>query len=280
MRTIRNFLGEPLLQFLVLGGLLFAIHAAVTPEEPGGDKLTIHVTPERIAQLDKRFQQVWRRAPSEAEAKGLLQNYIREEVLYREALALGLDRNDPVVRNRLRLKLEFLADSGAQLLDPGDEALQAFLDARTEDYLVPARLAFRQLYLGSDPSREQIAAVRSAALKTGSGTPADSLGNPSILPTDIPLATARSVDGQFGKGFFAAVSDLPKGQWTGPVRSAYGEHLIRVERSEPARLPELAEIRQRVLRDWRVRRAEELRDEQYRSMRARYRVVIDEEMPQ
>ncbi len=130
----------------------------------------------------------------------MIQDYINEEVLYRTALAMGLDHNDPVIRQRLRYKLEFLADSGVELIDPGDEALQAFMDQHSDLYRVEPRISFRQIYLGERPDAAEIDAIRTAAADVGTDPGFVQLGAPTMLPPRMEFADRREVDRVFGKG--------------------------------------------------------------------------------
>ena len=270
---IKRFLGAPFLHFLVLGALIFMLYAGITGETPDVQEGRIIITNERVAQLQSRFRQVWLRDPAPEETENLVQEFIREEILYREALALGLDRDDQIVRNRLRYKLDFLADSGAQLLDPGDEELQAFVERQAERYRIPPRVAFRQIYLGETPTAEDVDAIRSAIGTLDEGDDFRMLGVASLLPAEVMLADPREVDGIFGKGFTQTVLQQPLDIWGQPFASSFGYHLVRLLVKEPGRLPELEEIRPAVLRDWQAAKAQEVRDLQLERLRERYEIV-------
>ena len=272
MKSPVRLLREPLLHFFAIGGLIFLLFVAVSGPAP--EPLdTIVITPERIEQLVTGFQGVWRRPPTEAERRALIAEFVREEIYYREALALGLDRNDTVVRRRLYQKMEFLTDSGADLLEPGPGELEAFLADHEQTFRREPRLALEQVFLGENPSPERIEAAL-AALRADPATDAAPWSERSLLPARLALSGTDAINGVFGKGFFDQLAQIPPGAWAGPVKSAYGVHLVRIIDSVAGRLPPLEEVRDAVLRDWKTARALELREKYYARLRQRYVVRI------
>ncbi len=255
---VRGALGrlvlEPLFHFLLIGIAVFAVYRAIGPSSPRPDQAVIEVTPAVVERIVGQFEAVWRRPPTAAEQAGLIDDYVREEVYYREALALGLDRDDTVIRRRLRQKMEFLGDAGAGALVADDAELRAYLQAHPERF-APAGA-------GDVPTgvsrRTPIPAPALAAL-AGGADPA-SVGRGSLLPPTMEAAVASSVDGTFGDGFFAEVAALVPGAWQGPVASAYGNHLVWLEEAEPAAAPAFEEVRRAVEEDWRRDKAAELRE--------------------
>jgi len=267
-----RLLREPLVHFLAIGALMFAVFAAMNEaSEPPPDVIVI--TPERIDQIAAGFESVWRRKPAEDELDSLIEEDVREEVYYREALALGLDRNDALVRRRLRLKMEFLMDSAANAVDPVAGELEAYFAANQELYQLEPRLAFEQIYLGESPSSEAIARALSV-LQSDPAIDRLTLGQRTLLPPQLGLSPADVVFGVFGKGFFERVAKLPPRVWAGPVASTYGVHLVRILDSLPARAPRLEEVRKDVLRDWKTAKQGEIRDRDYAARRARFTVEI------
>ncbi|MCA8878521.1 MAG: peptidyl-prolyl cis-trans isomerase [Rhodobacteraceae bacterium] len=267
---LSRLLREPLVHFLVLGAALFAIYglvAGAAPERPSG--AVIVVDPAIETQLDRAFEATWRHPPDADEHQALIDQWLREEVLVREAVALGFDRDDPVIRQRLRQKMEFLIAAEAQAATPDDARLDAHLAAHPDRFARPAAVAFEQVFLGDAPSPDEIAGT--LADLDGGADPAMA-GRPTLLPGSLPLSSAPSVDGTFGSGFFRALEDLPLGIWAGPVASGYGLHLVRVTAHRQETLPPLAEIRDEVLRDWRADRAQELTDERVAALLARYTI--------
>ena len=232
-------------------------------------------TPERIEiseeireRLATQFKQTWRRAPTHDELAALVDNYVEEEVLVREAVLLGLDRDDTVIRQRLALKMKFLLEAGGGTLDPSDEELANFLSENEERYKTPARLSFEQLLLvRSAVTHETIL----SALNRGENP--ETYGVPTLLPFDVSDATARAVDSVFGAGFFAQLEAISEDQWAGPVESGYGTHLVRITGYTPARRPSLDDVRESVTRDWISLRTEEIARQRLDALLSRYDVV-------
>lgn len=272
MKRLLRLLREPLFHFTVIGGLIFALYAVVddTGEAPAD---VIVIIPERIDQLAAGFSSVWKRMPTDTELDALIEEDIREEVYYREALALGLDRNDTIVRRRLRQKMEFLMDTGANLLEPSAGELEAYFAANEQAYRLEPRLALEQIYLGNAPDQQTIARSLSA-LRSAPPTDPSALGERTLLPVQLGLSPRNAIDGVFGEGFFELVLDISPGEWTGPVASAYGVHLVRILDNLPARTPPLDEIRDAVLRNWREAKAQEIRELDYAGRRKHFVVEI------
>ncbi|MGB6908253.1 MAG: peptidylprolyl isomerase [Methyloceanibacter sp.] len=272
MKRLLRLLREPLFHFTVIGGLIFALYAVVDDmgEAPAD---VIVIIPERIDQLAAGFSSVWKRMPTDTELDALIEEDIREEVYYREALALGLDRNDTIVRRRLRQKMEFLMDTGANLLEPSAGELEAYFAANEQAYRLEPRLALEQIYLGNAPDQQTIARSLSA-LRSAPPTDPSALGERTLLPAQLGLSPRNAIDGVFGEGFFELVLDISPGEWTGPVASAYGVHLVRILDNLPARTPPLDEIRDAVLRNWREAKAQEIRELDYAGRRKHFVVEI------
>ena len=256
-------LREPLVHFLVLGALVFALFGdASSPEER-----RIVVDAARVERLAGQFAQTFRRLPSEAELDALIREDVRDEVYYREGLRLGLDRDDDVVRRRMRQKMEAFAVSPEDVGAPDEATLRRWLAAHPERFAGEARYGFEQRYLGAGDGR---AARALAALRAG-GVFA---GKPIPLPARFADIGAGEVAGLFGEDFAAALDELPLGVWSGPVASGFGQHLVMVRQRRPAAPPPLAAIRQRVNNDWRAAQARARTEAAYRKMLARYDVTI------
>ena len=272
MKHLLRLLRAPLLHFVAIGGLIFLLFAAIDDTRQAPTDVIV-ITPERIEQLAARFSSVWKRTPTDDELDALINEDVREEVYYRVALALGLDKNDTIVRRRLRQKMEFLTDSGANLLEPAAGELEAYIAANEQAFRRGPRLAFEQIYLGEKPGPETI--TRSLnALKSGPASDPSALGERSLLPAQLGLSPPDAIDGVFGKGFFERLAELTPGVWAGPVASAYGVHLVRIGESLAARAPPLEEIRDNVLRDWKAAKARDLRELHYARLRERFIVEI------
>jgi len=272
VNLLKRLLREPLVHFLAVGALLFVIYAGVSGPAPEPVNAIV-VNPGQVERLAAGFQRVWRRPPTDDELRALVDDFVREEVYYREALALGLDRDDAVIRRRLRQKMEFLTDSGADLIEARPDALEAYLAAHEEDYRVPPRLALEQIYLGEAPPKERVESVLQA-LQTEREEDPWKIGERTLLPARMPLSAPDTIDGVFGKGFFERLQRLPVGQWAGPVESGYGVHVVRITESVPARRPALEDVHDAVLRDWKSAKARELREQLYARLRERYDVTL------
>jgi hypothetical protein len=272
MKQLMRLLREPLFHFIAIGGLIFALYAAVDDaRETPADVIVI--TPERIDQLAAGFNSVWQRMPTDDELDALIDGDIREEVYYREALALGLDKNDTIVRRRMGQKMQFLLDTGAYLQEPAAGELEAYFDANEQTYRSGLRLAFEQIYLGEAPAVDAIS-LSLGALRSDPPSDPATVGERTLLPARLGVSPISAVDGVFGKGFFDLVAELPPGKWAGPVVSAYGVHLVRILDTRPARTPPLEEIRDAVLRDWREAKAREIREQDYAERRKHFVVEI------
>ena len=272
MKRALRLLRELLLHFLAIGSLIFALFAAVddTSEAPAD---VIVITPGRIDQLRAGFSSVWKRMPTDDELDALIDEDVREEVYYREALTLGLDRNDTIVRRRMRQKMEFLLDTGAYLQEPAAGELEAYFAANENFYQRGPRLAFEQIFLGEAPGAETITRALSA-LQSDPATGPSTLGERSLLPAQLGLSPPNAVDGVFGKNFFDLVAELSPGEWAGPLVSAFGVHLVRILDRLPARTPPLEEIRDAVLKNWREAKAQEIREKDYAARRKHFVVEI------
>ena len=271
-RILVRLLREPLLHFFAVGGLIFILYAngGGSGEAPPG---VISISAAQIDQLATQFTSVWKRPPTDDELDALIEGYVREEVYYREALALGLDQNDAVVRQRMRQKIEFLTDIGAQMLDPTTEELRAYLAANEKKYRQGSRRAIEQIFLGQTPTPDDIA----RALQDLNSDPTrntSAFSERSLLPAELGLSLPEAIDSVYGTGFFQQIEKYPVGEWSGPVVSAYGVHLVRVIDNQAAQSPSLAEMRPVVLRDWQADKAKELRKLDYIARKERFTIEI------
>ncbi len=269
---LQRFLREPLLHFIAIGGLFFLIYTAVNDI---GDNPTdtIFITPERIGRIATGFKRVWNRRPTAEELDNLIKEEIRSEVYYRDALALGLDKNDAVVRRRLRQKMEFLTDTGIYLQEPSPGDLETYFAANEQAYRSQSRLAFEQIYLGESPPEVTVSQTMKK-LRSEPTIDPSTLGQRTLLPAQLKLSPPAAIDSVFGKGFYRRIAELAPGEWVGPVTSVYGIHLIRTLDGRPARLPPLEEVRDAVLQDWKSAKANQNREQDYANRRSRYIVEI------
>jgi hypothetical protein len=270
--SLRAVMREPLLHFLLAGAGLFLLFNIVSEPEATGDEQII-VTSGHIEHLASLFVKTWQRPPTDVELRGLIDSFILEEVLYREATAIGLDQDDTIIRRRLKQKMEFLVDDFSAA-DPSDTDLQKFLHDNPDRFRADARISFEHVYL-VDADSNAIDAML-AALQ--SGEPLNpGLAVPSVLlPQRFADATETTIRGQFGESFKDAVFALDVDQWTGPVESPFGVHLVKVEQIEERRVPSLAEIRNVVARDWLADRRRSAQEALFDQLKAKYSITIEE----
>lgn len=262
-----SLLREPLVHFLVLGAAIFALYAVFDDSPAPVPANRVEVLESDAARLATQFEATWRRAPTGDELEALVDNFVKEEVLVREARTFGLDRGDAVVRQRLAQKMTFLLEGVAEPAPPTDTELEAHYDAYPERFRTAPQVAFEQIMLRGLDADATLSALNAGA------DPA-TLGRASLLPIAIDLAPRVSIDATFGRGFFEAVTALPKGTWAGPVQSGYGPHLVRVRQIEPGTLPPLEEIREDVARDWRDTVRDVRQQEALAALIARYDVAL------
>ncbi len=266
---------EPLVHFLLGGVALFGLYGAVA-EEPASRRDRIVVGEERVASLAATFQRTWLRPPTRAELDGLVGEFVDEEILYREALALGLDRDDLVVRRRLRQKMEFLHLDLVEPPVPTDGELSSYLAANADRFREPARLDFRQVFVDpevGDDDVAQRAVKRLARLRAGESRDGDA-GDRTLLPEGMQRASEREVAAAFGAGFARDLFAVSGQGWQGPLASSFGLHLVQVEQRRPGRLPPVAEIRKQVERELAAERRAQANRRFLEILRARYEVEV------
>jgi len=272
--TIQTLLREPLVHFLILGAALFLVFDLTRETDQPGERRIV-VTAGQVEQLAAQFSRTWLRPPTPNELNGLVERYVRSEIYYRAAQALGLGQDDPYVRNRLALKLEVLLDDLSEEAEPADGELERFLSQHQERFAEPARLSFRQVYLNPDRHPDPAAEALRLLELLRSGADPGALGDVSMLISGFDTATPEEIARQFGQDFAEALVGLEPGGWVGPIRSAFGVHLVRVSQRQPARQPALAEIRDAVLAEWRDQRRREAREQAYQRLRERYQIVME-----
>jgi hypothetical protein len=275
---MKRIIHEPLVHFLLIGAALFASYAALNPAADArpGD---ITVTAGRIEHLAATFVRVWQRPPTASEVKGLVDDYVKEEVMSREAVKLGLDRDDPLIRRRLRQKMEFLAEDSGAASEPTDAELAEYLAANPEDFRQEQRFTFRQVFL--DPKKRgdrldaDVAGLLAELKPQGDQSETGALGDSLLLSNAFSSEPRSGVAAQFGPQFAAALAKATPGEWGGPFTSGYGLHLVFVAQRSEGRLPPLDEVRERVKRELVNARRLAASRRFLNDLLARYRVVIE-----
>lgn len=264
-----------MLHFLLIGVLLFFAYGRLNPADSAGGERIV-VSQALVDDLARQHQTRWMRPASEQELAGLVEAHVRDEIMFREGVALGLDRDDPVIKRRVRQKFDVMAEEQLARAAPGDAELQAYLTQHSKRFARPARVSFEQIYFdGSAPAAEVERAAGAARAALARGSNPATLGQPTLLPGSVEQAALDLIARDFGSGFAEQVGLLPINEWSGPLASSLGAHLVRVSARAPAAVPPLDEVRQQVVREWENERREQSREASYRKLRERYAVTIE-----
>jgi peptidyl-prolyl cis-trans isomerase C len=274
---MKKLLKEPLLHFLALGVVLFALNAWREKTRPAASSSArIDVTAAVIDRLRAGYERQFGQAPDAEEMRGLVTAHIREEVLCREALALGLDRDDAIVRRRLAQKMEFLTDDIATAAAPEDAGVREFFEKNAARYAKPARVTFRHVYFSKEKrgaSTDLAAREALTALQKGAS---DEMGDPFLHGFEFAEREQDDVVAAFGPEFAKQLATQPTGMWRGPIASSYGVHLVRVEARMERRAVKFDEVRETVLRDFNDEHRRTANREVFEKLRQRYEVKVDE----
>lgn len=276
---MKRLLREPLLHFLLLGAGLFLAYGLRQRNAGSGEPGQILVTRGQIEHLALGFAKTWQRPPTPTELLGLVNDRVREEVYCREAMALGLDQEDTVIRRRLRQKMEFVSDDIAALVEPTEAELDAYLRTHADSFRVDPRFTFEQVYL--DPQKhgerlaDEVAQLLAQLNQAGDGLEASALGDSRLLESQFTGLPTSEVAKQFGEAFALDLERLEPGRWHGPVESGYGVHLVSVSERSEGRLPPLAEVRDAVRREWDNARRLAGNEAFYQELLGRYTVTIE-----
>ena len=267
--TIKHWLREPLVHFLLGGLALFAFFTwRGEPADPASR--TIAISLEQQAQLALQFQRTMQRPPTDAELENLVQQYVREEILYREALRLGLDTDDAVIRKRLSQKMDYLAEGAAQTERPNEETLQQWLEDNPARFAPDSRYSFDQLWFAD------LSAAEGAKAAMDRGENWQELGDQISLPRSRDSVTSADIETQFGREFLSNIEGLGAGEgWSEPLRSGFGFHLVRLRETKSGEAPALSEIREKVEANWRSETLARRRADAYQILRDGYQVTLE-----
>ncbi len=270
---MKRLLHEPLLHFLALGGALFALYGFVRRDTPPPRDVIV-VDQAQVSALVSEHERVWRRPPNERELQHLIDGWVRDQVLYREGLATGLDRDDPVVRRRIVQKMTFIAEGMASEL-PSDAEVERWFRDHAQDYRLDPVYTLRQVYFDPQRHAQDLDVIVQQARTELESSDQTTAGDRTLLPASLDESPAHDVARVFGEEFAGALAALPTGKWSGPVRSGFGVHLVLVRERKAARVPPLREVRKAVERDLSHARTNEAVEAFYRSARARYDVRVE-----
>ncbi len=275
---MKRWLHEPLVHFLLLGAALFLVFG-LFGKPSGGKPGAIVVTQGQIASMVSGFTSTWQRPPTPEELERLIQDRVKEEVYSREAMALGLDQDDTIIRRRLRQKMEFLSDDVAAQAEPSDAELSAYLQEHPDSFRIEPRFTFRQVYLSPERRGESLAQDTAQVLaqlrQAGGEADISQLGDPFLLERAFDAVPEGEVAKLFGDKFAVRLAELTPGSWQGPVESGYGVHLVFVGDRTDGGVPALGDVRDAVYREWANAKRLDANEAFYRSLRKKYSVTIE-----
>lgn len=277
---MKQFVREPLFHFLLLGGLMFAAYArwgVADKAASSSDKILVSVAQEK--RMAAAFERVWQRAPTSDELQRLIDDYVRDEVYVREALKLGLDQDDSVIRQRLRQKMEFLGDDAFKPPTPTDAELGKFLKDNPAWFSQDAEFTFRHVYFNTeqrgDKAKTDAEAVLAGLKKGDADVDPNSLGDSFVMGQEFRAASATFVSRIFGDAFVKSLRGLQPGTWNGPIASNAGLHLVKVDSIKEGQLPPLSEVHDAVLAEWTDRKRAEANEAFFQSLRKKYSVRVE-----
>ena len=275
VRFVRRLVREPLLHFAVVGALLFGAYEVTRPGEPGRDR-TVDIDRHELNRLAAQWEAQWRRPPTADELGRLAEARVQEELLYREALAMGLDRGDAVVRRRLGQKLTIAWADLAALAVPEETDLTGWYEAHADRYRDPAELTLSHRFFSRDKRNAQAAAAAADALerlRRGESIADDAFHGAKMLTLPNPQRLVGDFGTTFRDGVLAAAETGVEG-WFGPVRSAYGWHVVRIHAYTTPRQRPFDEVRDQVHLDWQRQEIEQDRERRLKALRDAYDVRV------
>ncbi|MES0351046.1 MAG: peptidylprolyl isomerase [Desulfobacteria bacterium] len=273
---MKKWCKEPLLHFLAIGVMIFVVFSIANKEEAAVSGNKIVVSSAEIERLSYTWSKKMNRPPTETELQGLIESYIKEEVYYREALTLGLDQNDTILRRRLMQKMEFLSNDLAELNQPDETELNKYFVDNQDKYELPARISFTHIYFSIDKRGAMALEDSKRALSELDVLRAPERGDSFMLEYDFVQETPFEVERLFGKGFAEQLFALETNTWQGPIESGYGLHLVWISEKVESRMPELASVIDKVRTDWMFEQREKMNEEIYERFKERYEVVVED----
>ena len=274
--NLPSLLREPLLHFLLIGAALFFVYDLLNEDRVDNNRIVISEA--KINHLATLWKKKRQRLPTQAELDAMIKQQVREEIMVREALAMGLDQDDSVIRRRLAQKIEFITSDIATLIEPTEIELSNYLTSHSEEFELPARIDFDQVFINPEKhgtgTQGYIDSLLKELAQADAGSDITTVGDSLMLDQQYEQITAHSVSRLLGDEFANALFSLPVGSWQGPVASGYGYHLARVSNKTPARLPELEAVHDKVQQGWLEQQRRNLDENYYKSLQQRYEIVI------
>jgi peptidyl-prolyl cis-trans isomerase C len=278
---VKRFFKEPLVQFLLIGACIYGAFALFgTPQEDPAEN-RVHVDAARIEGMISQWESRWKRPPTRQEIEGLIESYVKEEILYRQAVTMGLNEEDPITRRRMAQKLEFLTSDLASAVQPAEGELEQYYADNAATYRAPDRTTFIQAFFNPDERKDatiEDAKAELEKLRTAGKPDLATLeaGDRSMVKNHFASADQTDIARQMGGGFAESVMKLEPGQWHGPVLSGYGVHLVYVFEMEKGAAPEFAAVKAKVLQAWSDEQRKQFNVKFIESLKSRFEIVIDE----
>jgi peptidyl-prolyl cis-trans isomerase C len=272
-------LREPLVHFLLIGAALFVLYAFVNRGQSGNVNHQIVISLDDVKQLDISFVSQWHRQPTQEEFTGLIESFIRQEILYREGLAMGLDKDDTIVKRRMAQKMEFLSEDVASAHEPSTQELKDWYAKNSQKFALPDRATFRHLFFSFDRRGQRAESDAAATLAKIADKPEDSrtavaLADPFMFQDYYGDRGPDQLAKEFGPSFALGLFKLKPGSWQGPIESGYGWHLVWIESIVPGRIPAFEEVEPDVKTAWLADQKMIAWQQAYAAMRAKYDVMV------
>lgn len=279
LNTCKRALREPLVHFLLIGLALFVVYALLNRGQSGNVNHQIVISLDDVRQLDISFVSQWHRQPTQEEFTGLIEGFIRQEILYREGLAMGLDRDDTIVKRRMAQKMEFLSEDVTAAHEPSTQELQNWYAKNSQKFALPDRATFRHLFFSFDRRGQRAQSDAAAAFEKIARQPEDSpaavaLADPFMFQDYYGDRGPDQLAKEFGPSFALGLFQLKPGSWQGPIESGYGWHLVWIESVVPGRVPAFEEVEPDVKTAWLAAQKADAWRKAYAEMRAKYEVVV------
>lgn len=274
-----KFLSEPLLHFAVGGVILFSAYTFLNGSRPASDGVEpVRIGAGQIKWLKETYSSQWLRPPDANELQGLVTDLVNEELLAREAQAMGLGENDTIVRRRLAQKLKFLVEDTSRLAEPDEAELRQYFEANAARFEDSPRVSFSQIYFNPENRKDAAkdAGLALAGLSADAGGNVAELGDRFLLEANMTHADRQVIANTFGDEFADALLAVEPGKWSGPLKSGYGVHLVFVRASEAVGKPAFEAVREKVVAEWRRESEQKVSQEYLARLRDKYGVEFDD----
>lgn len=272
MNTLKQFFKKPVVLFSIVGIVLFYIYSSIADFYDRRNR-EIVISSNQIQLLVQTFAQTWNRAPTESELKSQIDDYIKGEVYYREAVKLGIDKTDPAIKTRLRQVMELMLDDNTSA-NPTRAQLEVYLSQNEDRFKVDPIISFQHLYFSLDEKTE--AEQTLSGLKNGTVLVNNLNRSMAMIPSTFEEEPARIIERTFGKDFTLEVFKFNPGEWHGPIQSAYGWHLVKISDKTEGIVPPLEDIWEQVVREWTFENQKKVKEELYEEMQKKYTIIVEE----